>query len=34
MSVLAAIAVLAVLILVHELGHFVAARSQGILVNR
>ncbi|QOV21525.1 RIP metalloprotease RseP [Anabaenopsis elenkinii] len=34
MSVLAAIAVLAVLILVHELGHFTAARSQGILVNR
>ncbi|QSJ15880.1 RIP metalloprotease RseP [Nostoc sp. UHCC 0702] len=34
MSVLAAIAVLAVLILVHELGHFVAARSQGIHVNR
>ncbi|AFY44523.1 RIP metalloprotease RseP [Nostoc sp. PCC 7107] len=34
MSVLAAIAVLAVLILVHELGHFVAARSQGIYVNR
>ncbi|MBU7582566.1 MAG: RIP metalloprotease RseP [Nostoc sp. TH1S01] len=34
MSVLAAIAVLAVLILVHELGHFVAARSQGIYANR
>lgn len=34
MSFLAAIAVLAVLILVHELGHFVAARSQGIHVNR
>jgi membrane-associated protease RseP (regulator of RpoE activity) len=34
MSILAAIAVLAVLILVHELGHFVAARSQGIHVNR
>ncbi|MBW4506778.1 MAG: RIP metalloprotease RseP [Scytonematopsis contorta HA4267-MV1] len=34
MSVLAAIAVLAVLILVHELGHFIAARSQGIYVNR
>lgn len=33
MSVLAAIAVLAVLILVHELGHFIAARSQGIHVN-
>lgn len=34
MSVLAAIAVLAVLIVVHELGHFIAARSQGIHVNR
>ena len=34
MSVLAAIAVLAVLIFVHELGHFLAARSQGIHVNR
>ncbi len=34
MSTLAAIAVLAVLILVHELGHFTAARSQGIHVNR
>src|SRR4028118_653611 len=34
MSVLAAIAVLATLIVVHELGHFVAARSQGIHVNR
>jgi membrane-associated protease RseP (regulator of RpoE activity) len=37
MSVLAvfqAIAVLAVLILVHELGHFLAARFQGIHVNR
>lgn len=34
MSVLAAIAVLAVLILVHEFGHFIAARSQGIHVNR
>ncbi|WP_088240208.1 RIP metalloprotease RseP [Calothrix rhizosoleniae] len=34
MSVLAAIAVLAVLIVVHELGHFLAARSQGIHVNR
>lgn len=34
MSFLAAIAVLAVLILVHELGHFIAARSQGIYVNR
>ncbi|MGH8002888.1 MAG: RIP metalloprotease RseP [Brasilonema sp.] len=31
---LAAIAVLAVLILVHEFGHFIAARSQGIYVNR
>jgi RIP metalloprotease RseP len=34
MPVLAAIAVLAVLILVHELGHFIAARSQGIYANR
>lgn len=34
MSVLAAIAVLAILIVVHELGHFAAARFQGILVNR
>lgn len=34
MSVLAAIAVLAVLILVHELGHFLAARLQGIYANR
>ncbi|MBV6625186.1 MAG: RIP metalloprotease RseP [Rivularia sp. (in: Bacteria)] len=34
MSVLAAIAVLAVLIFVHELGHFLAARTQGIHVNR
>lgn len=34
MSVLAAIAVLAILIVVHELGHFVAARAQGIHVNR
>ncbi|MEO1521458.1 MAG: RIP metalloprotease RseP [Cyanobacteria bacterium J06633_2] len=34
MSVLAAIAVLAVLIVVHELGHFMAARFQGIHVNR
>ncbi|MEM6752798.1 MAG: RIP metalloprotease RseP, partial [Cyanobacteria bacterium P01_C01_bin.38] len=34
MSVLAAISVLAVLIFVHELGHFLAARSQGIHVNR
>ena len=34
MSVLAAIAVLALLIIVHELGHFAAARFQGIRVNR
>ncbi len=34
MSVLAAIAVLAVLIFVHELGHFAAARLQGIYANR
>lgn len=34
MPVLAAIAVLAVLIFVHELGHFLAARTQGIHVNR
>jgi membrane-associated protease RseP (regulator of RpoE activity) len=34
MSVLAAIAVLALLIVVHELGHFAAARFQGIHVNR
>jgi RIP metalloprotease RseP len=34
MSVLAAIGVLALLILVHELGHFMAARLQGIHVNR
>ncbi len=34
MSVLAAIAVLAILIFVHELGHFAAARFQGIRVNR
>src|SRR6478672_1428809 len=34
MSVLAAIAVLALLIVVHELGHFMAARAQGIHVNR
>lgn len=33
MSVLAAIAVLAILIVVHELGHFLAARWQGIHVN-
>jgi membrane-associated protease RseP (regulator of RpoE activity) len=34
MAVLAAIAVLAVLIVVHELGHFAAARLQGIYANR
>ena len=34
MSVLAAIAVLALLIVVHELGHFLAARLQGIHANR
>lgn len=34
MFVLAAIAVLALLIVVHELGHFMAARLQGIHVNR
>ncbi len=34
MSVLAAIAVLGVLIFVHELGHFLAARLQKIHVNR
>ncbi len=34
MPVLAAIAVLALLIVVHELGHFLAARLQGIHVNR
>ncbi|MEC4893045.1 MAG: RIP metalloprotease RseP [Oscillatoria sp. PMC 1051.18] len=34
MSVLAAIAVLALLIVVHELGHFTAARLQNIHVNR
>ncbi|MEA5509473.1 RIP metalloprotease RseP [Crocosphaera sp. UHCC 0190] len=34
MSVLAAIAVLVILIVVHELGHFAAARLQGIHVNR
>jgi membrane-associated protease RseP (regulator of RpoE activity) len=33
-GVLAAIAVLALLIVVHELGHFLAARLQGIHVNR
>ncbi|MDX2098508.1 MAG: RIP metalloprotease RseP [Leptolyngbyaceae cyanobacterium bins.59] len=34
MSVLAAIAILALLIVVHELGHFTAARAQGIYANR
>jgi membrane-associated protease RseP (regulator of RpoE activity) len=34
MSVLAAIAVLTLLIVVHELGHFAAARLQGIHANR
>lgn len=34
MSAIAAIAVLALLIVVHELGHFSAARLQGIHVNR
>jgi membrane-associated protease RseP (regulator of RpoE activity) len=34
MFVLATIAVLALLIVVHELGHFMAARLQGIHVNR
>lgn len=34
MSVLAAIAVLAILIIVHELGHFSAARVQGIHVSK
>jgi membrane-associated protease RseP (regulator of RpoE activity) len=34
MSVLLAIAVLALLIVVHEAGHFVAARAQGIMVAR
>ncbi|MBP0019548.1 MAG: RIP metalloprotease RseP [Cyanobacteria bacterium SBLK] len=34
MSVLAAIGVLALLIVVHELGHFAAARLQNIRVNR
>lgn len=33
-AVLAAIAVLAVLIIVHELGHFLAARLQGIYASR
>ncbi|MER3477750.1 MAG: RIP metalloprotease RseP, partial [Leptolyngbya sp. ERB_1_2] len=34
MSVLAVILLLAVLIFVHELGHFLAARLQGIYANR
>ncbi len=34
MSIVAAIAVLAILIVVHELGHFMAARLQGIYANR
>ncbi len=34
LPVLAAIAVLALLIVVHELGHFLAARLQGIYANR
>lgn len=34
MSVLAVISVIALLIFVHELGHFLAARLQGIHVNR
>jgi membrane-associated protease RseP (regulator of RpoE activity) len=34
MEILAAIAVLAMLIVVHELGHFAAARLQGIHANR
>ncbi len=34
MTVLAVIGILALLIFVHELGHFMAARSQGIHVNR
>lgn len=33
-AVAAAIAILGILIFVHELGHFLAARSQGIHVNR
>lgn len=33
-AILAAIAVLALLIVVHELGHFMAARLQGIYANR
>jgi membrane-associated protease RseP (regulator of RpoE activity) len=34
MSVLAAISVLVVLVIVHEMGHFLAARLQGIYANR
>jgi membrane-associated protease RseP (regulator of RpoE activity) len=34
MSILAPIAVLAILIVVHEMGHFLAARLQGIHVNK
>ncbi len=34
LAIFAAIAVLAVLIVVHELGHFMAARLQGIYANR
>jgi membrane-associated protease RseP (regulator of RpoE activity) len=34
MAILAPIAVLAILIVVHEMGHFLAARLQGIHVNR
>lgn len=34
LSIIAAIAVLGLLIFVHELGHFLAARTQGIYVNR
>ena len=34
MSTLAAIGVLALLIFVHELGHFLAARLQGIYANK
>jgi YUP8H12.25 {{Arabidopsis thaliana}}-type protein. Metallo peptidase. MEROPS family M50B len=34
MSWAIAIAVLALLVFVHELGHFLAARAQGIHVNR
>lgn len=34
MAILAAIAILGLLVVVHELGHFLAARLQGIHVNR